>query len=276
MGTLSAINSTALWTASLRAKETTRDSGLINDQFAHKFAVNADILKHFEGLEKPSKSIIARCHFIDNYLIEALIHHENRQIVSIGAGFCCRPYRIKGGIWYEIDQKPLIEMKNTILSSDECPNSLARIGIDATNTDLSDFLVSLNLHNPIIVLEGLLNYLEDGEVDVLLNNIKKSTNNPIIIGDVMSRHFYYRYAADFRRSLGSLGLDYKFLQNDPKRYFSNLGWKTQSQYSVLDLAITAGLFKIPKLVKLLFMQKLISGYQLYLLQPSEHFRGQIP
>ena len=219
-------------------------------------------------MERAQKSIIARYSFIDNYLTDQLRENDERAIVTIGAGFDCRPSRIKGEKWYEIDQKPIIDTKNIILAVGECKNSLSRICADITSADIVDVLRKLNLKTPIFVIEGVLNYFEEREVKELLKNIRKCYSDSLIICDIMNEHFYNKYAVEFRHSLESVGLRYRFLEKFPQEYFERNGWQVKRNLSIPGLAFGAGLIKIPKIIRNLFLKKLLEGYKLYFLVPG--------
>jgi O-methyltransferase involved in polyketide biosynthesis len=189
--------------------------------------------------------------------------------VSLGCGFDCRPYRLAHGNWYEIDQEPIIRLKESILPVSQCHNPLERIIGNITSVGFKEVLRSLPLNNPIFVIEGVLNYLDENEVQDLLITIKIEYPNCTIICDLMSKLFYSKYAKDFVSALASVDLSYRFLRNDYAHYLQNVGYSTVEALSILDLSIKAGLFSVPKVFRKLFLRKLAEGYTLYILKPND-------
>jgi methyltransferase (TIGR00027 family) len=263
----SSINSTAVWTASLRAQEHDKGNS-INDPYAKLFLHLADdqVLDRFKNLEKPKVSIISRYQFIDEYLSDILESNSEQDIVSIGSGFDCRPFRLKKGKWYEFDQTPVIQCKDDILPAHQCPNSLKRICGDITSVDFLNDLKDLHLHHPVFVIEGVINYLPERDAEVLLKGVKTIYPDSVIICDMMNATFYNKYAKDFRNVINSIGLHYQFLRDDTTRFLSELKFTIEESHSIVDLTIKQGMRNVPKLIRNLFLRKLFEGYTLYILR----------
>ena len=268
---LSSVNSTALWTASVRAQEHRKANSLIKDPYAARFVDKSDttILENFKDLEKPRTSIISRHHFIDNYLSNNLQSNKQQFIVTIGCGFDCRPFRLTHGKWYEVDQAAIIEFKENILPASQCGNLLQRISADITTVQFVDVLKNLPLIDPIFVIEGVFNYLNESAVQQLLNTVKTEFPNCTVICDLMNETFYSKYAKDFRAALASVNLSYRYLRNDYPKFLQNLGFSIVEAHSIIDLSIQVGLFSVPKIIRKLFLAKLAEGYTLYILRPSD-------
>ena len=163
---------------------------LCNDQYAKRFMDERgmQIFAPFRSETMPNISNIVRCYIIDEAIRSQLIAHPDSLIISIGAGFDTRPYRIKGGEWVEIDEPQIIEYKNEKLLIAECTNKLTRITISFSNQTLDDKLEAYRQHkNIIIVIEGVFMYLENDVIEVTINQLQTLFPKHILLCDLMKK-----------------------------------------------------------------------------------------
>ncbi|GJL83614.1 MAG: hypothetical protein DHS20C01_32480 [marine bacterium B5-7] len=92
-----------------------------NDVYAERFMDERgrQIFEPFKSEKMPNISNITRCRLIDDYLLSELAENNQLTIVTIGAGFDTRPYRLMGGNWLEIDEPQIIGYKNEKLPVEE-------------------------------------------------------------------------------------------------------------------------------------------------------------
>lgn len=114
------LGSTAYWTASVRAKESTREDRLFDDPWAAALAGT----KGLAWIERRSAdsviSMSLRTRFFDDFLQRIATDNGIRQIVLMAAGLDTRAFRLR---WpgkmrlFELDQTPVLEHKERILRS---------------------------------------------------------------------------------------------------------------------------------------------------------------
>lgn len=253
---------TAYWMASVRSH-----SSIIDDQYAQAFVKDREsLLAQFSHLKRPAISV-AVCHrAIDEHLTVQLGLDPGSQIILIGAGFDTRAYRLDGGIWFEIDDKHLIEEKELTLSSKQAKNPLTRIGVNYGMESVASIIPFLDLqcdHPVIVVLEGVINHLQKNEILALFSAITSRYPNAILIMDIMSSAFLNKYATDYRDTVSRLGSPYQFLLGDPKTFFQEHGYAIVRQVSITEKGEEYGERKIPGWIKKLFLQSMVTGYCIY-------------
>ena len=163
---------------------------LCHDIFAKRFMDERgmQIFAPFRTETLPNISNTVRCHIIDEAIRSQLITHPDSLIITVGAGFDTRPYRITVGEWVEIDEPQIIIYKNTKLPIAECPNKLTRISIDFFNEKLIEKLAAYRAHQHIIiVIEGVFMYLENPAIESTIKQLKTLFPKHILLCDLMTK-----------------------------------------------------------------------------------------
>lgn len=134
--------------------------------------------KLFPGL---SSSIIIRVKYFDDY-VEKLINERVEQLVTLGAGYDTRAYRITGlnqVTVFEVDhpntQSFKIEKINQILES--TPDNVVYVPVDFETEELGPKLFEYGydpLKKTLFIMEGLIMYIPEESV---LNTLKFIQNN---------------------------------------------------------------------------------------------------
>ena len=123
-------------------------------------------------------SAIARTRLIDDVVSQAL-RDGLRQVVTLGAGFDCRFYRLPGissVAAFEVDHPATIATKISRLRSllEELPANVRFVEIDFDRQSLAETLqrAGLNAGQPsVFVWEGVTNYLTASAVDAVLRYV---------------------------------------------------------------------------------------------------------
>ena len=112
---------------------------------------------------------------IDELVRERLAANPETLVVLVGAGFDSRAFRLKGGRWLEIDERSVIDRKEAVAPSRECPNPLTRVSIDFARESLAARLAPFATASPVVVIcEGVTMYLEPAQVDELAATLKST------------------------------------------------------------------------------------------------------
>ena len=139
------ISKTAFYCCGIRMQDAERSEPVCGDIYA-KFFMNEDgvrILEAFEDETYPNASNVARHRIIDDFLRQELLADSGLCVVIIGAGFDSRAFRLKGGVWVELDEPQVILYKNERLPASDCANELHRIPIDFSTDSLEEKLSPL-------------------------------------------------------------------------------------------------------------------------------------
>lgn len=150
-------------------------------------------------VKKLADRIAIRTAFLDKALKDCIFKEEVRQLVIMGVGGDCRAFRLdlpKDCAIYEIDFPEVIQFRTKILSSlgAKCDSKIISIGCDVTKNELwSQKLIEHGFepkNKCVFLLEGLIMYLENEQLEELLKTISGvSCTNSFIIGDGITEDF---------------------------------------------------------------------------------------
>ncbi|WP_266157364.1 class I SAM-dependent methyltransferase [Dyella silvatica] len=221
------------------------------------------IFESFKAEKKANASNLARARIIDDHLRRALAAHPDLLVVTVGAGFDTRPFRLPGGSWLELDEPQIIAYKNQRLPVADSPNPLQRIAIDFSTGALAEKLAPYARHRPVIcVVEGVLLYLDPPARQHLAYTLRSAFPAHTLICDLMTKKFLHSYARSVRRRIADLGASLTAADR-PDQLFTAAGYRMQQVTSISRSAAAFGLLKVP-LWMLRFMRTLSSGYAIYL------------
>ncbi|WP_424101177.1 SAM-dependent methyltransferase [Moorena producens] len=170
---------TARLMAAIRAKETTRSDRLFNDPFAAKLAGEEAFAVLEQKLKVEDQAyVVVRTRLFDDFLLSASA--KAHQVVILASGMDTRAYRLS---WssvtkiYELDQPQVFTTKATILQ--EVVPNCQHCAISADLTQPWSHLLLTKGYQPelpsVWLLEGLLMYLSEPEVNQLLQTISQLT-----------------------------------------------------------------------------------------------------
>jgi O-methyltransferase involved in polyketide biosynthesis len=221
------------------------DKVICGDNYARYFTnvKCMDVLERFAEFEHHKIANLFRHKIIDDMVNNELSKNMNARIILIGAGFDTRAFRFDGGTWFEIDEPEIIEYKNTRLPAFNCKNTLTRISHVFSKQQLEQTLRSCNGSSKvIIVIEGVLRYLDRGETETLILDLKKAFPMHGLICDLMSREFYEEYGCATSDVLANMGAPIKFHAIDPQQLFKDRGYRLVDTVSVIRAALESGRF----------------------------------
>ncbi|MDJ1182941.1 SAM-dependent methyltransferase [Roseofilum casamattae] len=182
---------TARVMAAIRDLESQRDDRLFNDPYARQFVTPEAIAFRDRKLQDIDRQYLAlRTRFFDDFLRS--LSPRIRQIVFLGAGMDARAYRLpwpENTALYELDLAEIIDAKADYFQN--ISPQLQRIAIAA---DLTQPWISLLCDRgyqkdapTLWILEGLLMYLSNHEVEQLLQDISDLSQPESAIGfDIVS------------------------------------------------------------------------------------------
>lgn len=207
--------STAAAAAAARAQETVRFDGILVDPYAARLASSDGILALAElGGDSLAAAIAVRTRWFDDRVQRS----NARTIVTLGAGLDTRPWRLPmpgPTRWIEVDRVGALERKRA------CLPTLPRRQYLSIAADVRDASTFARIHRaigrdtPLFVLEGLLGYLDEGDVKQLLRRIASAGGRAIF--DVVES------AAAVDSQLAHRDEPWCFTTNDPRRLIAAVG-----------------------------------------------------
>ncbi|WP_305091658.1 SAM-dependent methyltransferase [Prescottella sp. R16] len=175
------VGATAVFVAAGRAFESERDDHLFDDPWAGEFVRSAGWAPTAETMDAASRDMLstwmaARTKFLDDYVLAA-VAGGCRQVVLLGAGLDSRAFRLA---WpapvtvYELDTGDMVEFKSAVLAG-ATPDTAARVVVPVDlRDDWPAALTGAGFHPDVPtawILEGLLLYLPEDAVDILMRRL---------------------------------------------------------------------------------------------------------
>jgi methyltransferase (TIGR00027 family) len=201
-----AVARTALLTAALRSKESTRPDRLYNDPYAHLLAGAAGMALFDEVLKMtgPNREVVTddsrklpntfdynaiRTRFLDDWLTTTVAGGHFDQVVIAAAGMDTRAYRLT---WphpvriYEIDRPAVLDLKQTAFAGQPPAGDVTRFPVrtDLLADDWRAELVATGFDHgrpAVWLLEGLLYYITEASTHTLLAELQTfcATGSPL-------------------------------------------------------------------------------------------------
>jgi methyltransferase (TIGR00027 family) len=272
---MNTISKTAFYCCGVRMLDAERDFSLIGDHFSKCFMdkTGREIFEPFRSETMPNISNAARCRIIDDVLREALKCDPRTQVVTIGAGFDTRPYRMRGGYWVEIDEAAIIDHKNEHLPVTDAVNPLTRTAIDFSAESLDEKLSDLDATKQVVVvIEGVFMYLEVDEINATLQALRRNFPRHLLICDLMNKAFFDKYAYKIHNKLAAAGGTFTERPIHPAQQFLDAGYVKTYHMPTFRRARELGAMKkivnIPDPVSWLLglLMRDLNGYAVYCFQ----------
>ncbi|MGC1241934.1 MAG: class I SAM-dependent methyltransferase [Chryseosolibacter sp.] len=260
------ISRTAYYTLAVRAWDASLPKPVCGDAYASRFMDDdaQHVWREFKDQLRPNTSNASRHAIIDRQLQTALDTNPASAVVIIGAGFDTRAFRLKGGKWIEVDEAPIINLKESKLPSSTAPNQLTRLPIDFALESLLDKLAPYSSTEAThVVIEGVLMYLPQEKRLSLLQVLQQTFPEHIIYCDLMRKSFFERYSKPIHEKIVGLGASFTDLREQPEDLFLENGYKLSSCTSIPLYAAKHANLDIPAFVVRYFMKTLRDGYRLW-------------
>jgi methyltransferase (TIGR00027 family) len=267
------ISNTAYYCCGVRMEDANKIRSICKDEFAERFMdeKGRQIFEPFKSEKMSNISSITRCRLIDDYLLAELAENNQLNIITIGAGFDTRPFRLTGGNWLEIDEPQIMNYKNEKLSVEECSNPLRRISIDFAYESLIEKLEEESTGDyTVFVIEGVFMYLDPGAVENTISAIQGLFPKHVLYCDLMTKEFYAKFAQNVHSKLVASGGTFSERPDSPEEIFTQHNYKTIESIPVFRRAGELGILwdevKIPKFVSALMLNvfmKDLNGYTVH-------------
>ena len=277
---MNTVSNTAYYCCGIRMLDASKETSVCHDIYAERFMDDAGmkIFEPFRSEKMPNISNICRCRLIDDYLKAEIANKPDQKIISIGAGFDSRPYRLKGGDWLEIDEQQIIDIKNEKLPITESTNPLHRVSINFAEESLADKLeqYATDAHT-VFVIEGVFMYLEPDAISTTLKALQQHFPNHVLYCDLMGNRFFQKFAQSVHNKLVNAGGEFTERPEAPEELFINRQYLLLERVPTFKLATELGILwrevKIPSFVSWLLLNLLLrdlNGYAVHQFKFSQN------
>jgi methyltransferase (TIGR00027 family) len=230
------LESTAGWTAAVRAAESKREDRLFDDPWAEALAGEVGATWLAQHPTETLNAIIIRTRYFDDSLQGIANQQGIKQIVLLAAGLDTRAYRIKwpaGTRLFELDQAGLLERKEAILLASGTKPGCTRqsIAADLAGAWKEELLASG--YNPQEcsgwLLEGFLFYVPSETIRHILSEVSElaapgswlgfDTINEVVLTSPWTKPWVDMQAQAGAPWIGTL--------DDPESFLAELGWEAR-------------------------------------------------
>lgn len=264
------ISNTAFYCCGIRMRDAESARPVCGDQFAKLFMNEhgMEIYRRFAGERGPNMSNVARARYIDDLLRARLAANPRLQIVLFGCGFDSRPFRLRGGSWFELDEPAIISYKEERLPRVQARNALQRIPMEFATESLQEKLRPLTASVPtVFVIEGVTMYITGESLRSTLEAFRAAFPHHEVIVDLMTRRFIETYGKTVKRIIAELGAD-MIPGDQPALPFRECGYRQISSQEVARVAFAyQSLGWLVPPLRLLF-HGLFTGYTVRVFQPG--------
>jgi methyltransferase (TIGR00027 family) len=260
----------AFYGCGIRAEDAWSARSICGDIYAEDFMTDQGwaILSRFHGHgDDRTKSVnVVRSRIFQDEIARRLKADKDLQIVSIGAGFDSRPYRLAGGRWVDIDEPALIAHKDACVPAETCGNPLRRISVDSAKGELPAALRECDRGaNTLIVLEGVLMYLDKVGVEGLIHQLQEAFPAHTLMCELLDRTFVDKWMnKSTRQQTMALGSSFTLLEDQPEQLFLDRGYKRCGEtISVVARARDFKAIFIPGFLFSTVLQSMHDGYRVH-------------
>ena len=255
------ITDTAFYCCGARMLDAAQDHPICGDDYAKLFMCDHGmaVFDRFKTLDLTNSSMIVRHRIMDDMLRQLLYANHDLNVVTIGAGFDSRPYRLHGGKWFELDEPELIAYKDILLPSEHCDNPLHREPIDFAKEDLIDKLLQLPHNGPVVfVLEGVVIYLSESDIQNLLGELDYEFPRHRLMCDLVNREMVNKYGQALSKVVTEMGAPFQCVDH-PETIFLQSSYQAREAISVVDASLDLGINAVPKFFWRSFFQAEVTG-----------------
>ena len=216
-----------------------QDKPVCGDLYAKAFMdeKGLQIYQEFKEEINCNVSIVVRHRIIDDFLREALSATPDLCVVTIGAGFDSRPYRLTGGTWVELDYPEVISHKNKMLPVSDRVNLLHRIPVDLSSDSFAEKLSSFPFFKSVVfVIEGVFIYLDQDQIRRMLAVLHALFPHHKLICDLVTSDAVEHFGRTLSEKINRMGASFKTIEN-PKTVFITNGYRLERTISIIDRAV---------------------------------------
>lgn len=234
------VSDTALWVAVYRAMESERPDALFHDPHARRLAgargqAIVEAMPHGKSMAWP---MIVRTAVMDEIILRCVAQGA-ATVLNLAAGLDTRPYRLQLPAalrWLHVDLPQMIDAFRTDMQGQAPHCALEFIAADLRDAaQRRGVFTSAAAHGPVLVVtEGLLVYLEPGDVAKLARDLREVAQARWWLTDLGSPMLLKLLEKRWLPQLADGNAPFRFAPAEGTAFFAPMGWKESGFRSTWD------------------------------------------
>src|SRR5688572_4297695 len=240
------VSDTALWVAVYRAMESERADALFHDPYARRLAGDRGqaIVDSMPSGKAMSWPLVVRTAVMDEIVMRC-VHDGARTVLNLAAGLDARPYRLDLPAdlrWLHVDMPEMVAYFRDGMAGEVPRCRLEFIAADLREADRRrEVLAQAAQRGPVLVItEGLLMYLEPGDVAALARDLREVAGARWWLSDIISPMLLRLLERGWLPRLREGNAPFLFAPADSAAFFAPLGWREVEFRSSWDESLRLG------------------------------------
>ena len=240
------VSDTALWVAVYRAEESERPDALFCDPFARSMAGKRgqEIVDALPFGKSMGWSIVVRTAVMDAVILRC-IERGARTVLNLGAGLDTRAFRLHlppALRWLDVDLPAVTAYRRECLGTAVAACRHVHVDADLRLADERRRVIcDAGSDGPLLVItEGLLVYLDAGQVNELAIQLRRELNTRWWVADLITPMLQAIMGMVWSTQLNDADAAFRFAPSDAKAYFRNLHWLETEFHSTWANSIRLG------------------------------------
>jgi len=234
------VSDTARWVAIYRAMESERSDAIFRDPFARRLGGERGerIVREMPRGRSMAWPMIVRTAVMDDIVMRCIASGA-RTVLNLAAGLDARPYRLDLPAdlrWMHVDLPDMLGYFR-----EQMAGETARCNVEFHAADLRDAATRRALFadaattGPVLVIsEGLLIYLEPGDVAALAGDLHDVAHARWWLSDLASPLLLEKFTKRLDRNLRAGNAPFRFAPADGTAFFAPMGWREHEFRSIWD------------------------------------------
>jgi methyltransferase (TIGR00027 family) len=237
------VSDTALWVAVYRAMESERPDALFVDPFARRLAGERgrQIVEAMPRGRSMAWPMIVRTAVMDEIILRC-VGQGARTVLNLAAGLDARPYRLPLPAtlrWLHVDLPDMVDYFKQQMAGETPRCRLEFLSADLRSPDVRrDVFRGAAAEGPVLVItEGLLIYLEPGEVSDLARALHDVAGARWWLTDLGSPMLLKMLEKQWQPKLSQGNAPFRFAPAEGTAFFAPFGWRETEFRSTWDEAL---------------------------------------
>jgi methyltransferase (TIGR00027 family) len=237
------VSDTARWVAYYRAMETKRPDAIFRDPYAERLAGDKGlaIVNELKRGRQMAWAMIVRTNAMDEMLMQLVRSNHADLVVNLAAGLDARPWRLdlpSDLRWVDVDLPEILDYKLETLKDEKARCRYEPIRLDLREAAKRQALfqqLGASARRAVVITEGLLIYLEPGDVRGLASDLATGGLHWWIT-DLASPGLLEMSAKMWGKSLDAGNAPFKFGPAEGTAFFEPSGWRELEYRSSMEEA----------------------------------------
>jgi len=236
------VSDTALWVAIYRAMESERTDAHFSDPFARRLGGERGeaIVRAMPNGISMSWPMVVRTAVMDELLMAA-VDAGVGTVLNLAAGLDARPYRLplpENLRWWHVDLPDMVEYFQDHMRDESPRCEVEFVAADLRDAEVRRAVISnaMGRGQVLVITEGLLIYLEAGQVHDLAQDLHMLGNGTRWMSDLASPRLLKMLERNWQRNLQQGNAPFLFGPAGNTAFFSPLGWREVTFRSTWDEA----------------------------------------